>query len=128
MTTIVVIDDEFDILSALVAVLKHAGYGVVALSNGREGLEYLKINKPALVLTDMMMPYVSGLELLQRLRDMPERRDVPAVLMSCVSPRQSLKDRDWAAVLEKPFDIDTLLGVVERLVGPPPKTAAPTAG
>lgn len=128
MTTIVVIDDEFDILSALVAVLKHAGYGVVALSNGREGLEYLKINKPALVLTDMMMPYVSGLELLQRLRDMPERRDVPAVLMSCVSPRQSLKDRGWAAVLEKPFDIDTLLGVVERLVGPPPKTAAPTAG
>lgn len=128
MTTIVVIDDEFDILSALVAVLKHAGYGVVALSNGREGLEYLKTNKPALVLTDMMMPYVSGLELLQRLRDMPERRDVPAVLMSCVSPRQSLKDRGWSAVLEKPFDIDTLLGVVERLVGPPPKTAAPTAG
>lgn len=121
--TILVIDDEFDILSALVAVLRHAGYDVVALSNGREGVEYLKTNKPALVITDMMMPYVSGLELLQRLQDMPERRDVPAVLMSCVPPRQALKERGWAAILDKPFDIDRLLEVVERLAGPPPGDA-----
>lgn len=119
MTTLLVIDDEFDILSALVAVLKHAGYNVVALSNGREALEYLKANKPSLIIADMMMPYVSGLELLRRLNDMPDRRDVPAVLMSCVPPQQSLKERGWAAVLEKPFDIDALLEVVERLVGPP---------
>ena len=120
MSAILVLDDEFDILSALVAVLKHAGYDVVALSNGRDGLEYLKAHKPALIISDMMMPYISGLELLKRLQEMPDRRDVPAVLMSCVPPKASLKERGWAAVLEKPFDIDALLAVVEDLAGPPP--------
>ena len=124
MSTILVLDDEFDILSALAAVLKHAGYDVVALSNGRDGLEYLKTHKPALIISDMMMPYISGLELLKRLQEMPERRDVPAVLMSCVPPRLSLKERGWAAVLEKPFDIDALLAVVERLAGPPQRVSA----
>lgn len=127
MNTILVLDDEFDILSALVAVLKHTGYDVVALSNGRDGLEYLKDHKPALIISDMMMPYISGLELLKRLQDMPDRRDVPAVLMSCVPPKPSLKEGGWAAVLEKPFDIDALLAVVEDLAGPPPKQTAAAA-
>ena len=78
MKTILVIDDEFDLASTLRAILEGDGYRVETCSNGREALERLRGGpRPDLVLTDVMMPLVSGFEVLHTMRQTDGLKEVP---------------------------------------------------
>jgi CheY-like chemotaxis protein len=116
MKTILVVDDEFDLLQTICATLELGGYQPLPAGNGREALVILADTAPDLVLTDVMMPYMSGYDLVAAIRKLPGRGDVPTVLMSAIDPAQHPQG-GWDGVLPKPFTLDHLLDAVEGLIG-----------
>lgn len=116
MKTILVVDDEYDLLQTICATLELGGYHPVPAGNGRKALEMIGQQRPDLVLTDVMMPYMSGYDLVAAIRELPECEDLPTVLMSAIDPAQHPRGR-WDQVLAKPFTLDKLLATVEGLVG-----------
>lgn len=76
MDRILIIDDEEDIREILFYNLQKEGYKVFQASNGREGIELAIANKPDLVLLDVMMPEMDGIEVCQTLRENPKTKDV----------------------------------------------------
>ena len=117
MKTVLVVDDEFDLTDTLRAILDGEGYCAQTCSNGREALERLKTAKPDLVLMDVMMPMMSGLEVLRTLRQMPELDGVPVILMSAAAPCVRQEDYRWQEFLRKPFSLTALIATVEELIG-----------
>ncbi len=124
MKTILVADDEFDMTGLLRAILEGEGYRVTTCTNGRQAIERLTSSRPDLVLMDVMMPVMSGLEVLGRMRQTPGLGGVPVVLMSAVAMRVKREEHGWQAFLSKPFGLEELIALVERLIGP----AAPGGG
>lgn len=117
MKTILVVDDEYDLLQTICATLELGGYQPVPAGNGRAALQLIAAERPDLVLTDVMMPYMSGYDLVSAIRELPEGKDIPTVLMSAIDPGQHPQG-SWDRVLSKPFTLDTLLDTVEGLIGP----------
>lgn len=116
MKTILVVDDELDLLQTICATLELGGYHAVAAGNGRAALEQLDKSMPDLVLTDVMMPYVNGYDLVGQIRKMPEGKKLPVILMSSIDPALH-PHGSWDRVLRKPFTLDGLLGTIQALVG-----------
>lgn len=123
MATILIVDDELAVTDILRAVLQGEGYGVVTAKNGQEGLLKLAEERPDLVLCDIMMPLMEGLEMCHLLQLNPSYNAIPVVLMSAAheqfkggAARLDLSC-DYAAFLAKPFDLDDLLNTVAGLVG-----------
>jgi CheY-like chemotaxis protein len=119
MKTVLVVDDEFDLLQSICAILEMEGYRVLSAASGRDALQVLESEAPDLVITDYMMPYVSGTELLEQMHRIVRHAKVPAVLMSGVGAPSHRGPRRWSAFLQKPFTLETLTGAVERLIGGP---------
>jgi CheY-like chemotaxis protein len=117
MKTILVVEDEFDLSGTLRAILEGEGYRVETCANGREALERLKTTKADLVLMDVMMPILSGFEVLGTMRKTPGLDDVPFVLMSAIPPSVKAEGYRWQAFLRKPFTLPSLVTTVERLIG-----------
>ena len=84
--TILIVDDEYDLQQTISATLELEGFRTVCAGNGREAIEVLKANRPDLVLTDVMMPYVSGYDLVRAIRKLPDGAGLPVVLMSSIDP------------------------------------------
>lgn len=114
MTTILVVDDEYDLLSAVCGVLKDEGYDVLEASDGKQALEVLAHQRPDLALVDVMMPFVSGVELVESVKEMPTLDGMPIVLMSAVDDPQV--KRGVAGFLKKPFQIKKLLATVTQIL------------
>lgn len=119
MKTILVVDDEFDMTGTLKAILEGEGYRVETCPDGREALACLRASKPDLVLMDVMMPFMSGFEVLQAMRQTPGLDEVPVVLMSSVGLGVRREDYQWQSFLSKPFSLDTLIQTVGTLLGDP---------
>lgn len=119
MLRILLVEDEPDIAAVTAAVLEDAGYHVTVASDGREGLDIALQERPELVITDFMMPRLSGLDMIQRLRD--AGFNAPIVLSTSV-PEDHLPHelRRHDAYLSKPYGMRQLLATVaalrERLV------------
>ena len=117
MKAVLVIDDEFGIADAVNDILSDEGYSVYVARNGAEGLKRLRENKPQLILLDLMMPIMSGPEMLAILRADAELSSTPVVMMSAVSEQKMAVGSTYQAFLRKPFDLVQLLEVVEKLIG-----------
>jgi CheY-like chemotaxis protein len=118
MQTILIVDDEYDIVFALELTLNGAGYRVITGGNGRDALEKIAKERPALIVSDIMMPVMTGLELLKNLKNDPHTADIPLILMSAAAPRGEQSEYGWDAFVRKPFDIGEILALVEKLIGP----------
>jgi DNA-binding response OmpR family regulator len=109
---ILVVDDEDDILQFLELVLREKGYEVVTAAGGQEALTRAQIEKPDLVLLDIMMPQMDGWEVLKLLRVDDETAQIPVAMLSA---RTEAKDRvqglQEGAVdyICKPFALQELL-------------------
>jgi two-component system, OmpR family, response regulator len=108
---VLVVEDDRAIREMIVAALAEAGYAVAAARNGAECLERCRLFGPDVVVLDLMMPEVDGVEFLQRRP--AEGCEAPVVVMSAAFHRRSLPD-DIAvdAFIEKPFAIDAFLSTV----------------
>jgi CheY-like chemotaxis protein len=111
--TILIVDDESNMRFLHRMILERAGYEVVEAAHGAAALERAKDSPPDLVVTDLMMPVMSGRELIERLRGDPVTAGVPIVIVSA-NPRSALDVAD--AVLGKPFDPDELLAAARSLI------------
>lgn len=113
MTTILIVDDEQPIRELLALVMHGVGYETVTASHGGDALAAVAASRPDLVLADVMMPVLSGLELCRRLKSEPTTRTIPVILMSAVRfDRARLAEAD--AFLAKPFDLNQVEALVER--------------
>jgi CheY-like chemotaxis protein len=84
MTTLVVVDDETLITEFLTFLFQNEGFTVHTASNGKEGLDVIARTRPDLVVTDLMMPIMSGVDLAGRLRQTDDLRHIPVILCSAV--------------------------------------------
>jgi CheY-like chemotaxis protein len=110
--TILVVDDEVDMRDAVQAILEGEGYAVQSAANGRQALDLIENgHRPDLLLLDVMMPVLTGYEVLDRLAQKPELRSLPVVMMSAVEP-PTRKGPAWKAFLLKPFTLEDLLQTV----------------
>lgn len=115
---ILVIDDEDYVADMIGAALDLEGYTVHIAYNGREGLRSSRTIAADLIIIDIMMPYLSGEELVEVLRADPHVRPVPILLISAgARPRKA-----WEQVgfMPKPFDMDILVQRVRALLGDAP--------
>ena len=116
---ILVVDDDDAIRTLLLTVLRRRGYTVDAASNGEEAIDCCMRNGYAVVLLDLMMPVVSGYDVLDRLADLPNR---PAVIVATAGiSNRPLNATLVAATVRKPFNIDLLLDTVRGCFREHPK-------
>ena len=129
-TNILVVDDEPDI-SALVAYhLARESYRVRTVSDGEEALDAIHKERPDLVVLDLMLPGTSGLEILRRLRDEPEYRSLPVILLTArTDETERVEGLRLGAddYVTKPFSPQELVlrvsAVLRRVREPPPAGA-----
>lgn len=115
---ILVVDDEPGITELLSDILEYHGHPVVIANDAEEALDILQLQRPDLVLVDLMMPSVDGLSLALALRHSPRGRGVPLIAMSASDSALALADRigDFDAYISKPFENDELVELVERMM------------
>jgi PAS domain S-box-containing protein len=114
---ILLVEDDDYSRKALARLLEHAGYRVEMAADGPAALAALGRSRPALILLDLMMPGMDGIQVLQRIREAPAWKDLPVVVLSgdVVGSRTGeLRALDVDGVLAKPVDFDALLPVVSR--------------
>src|SRR5690242_11433195 len=116
MAVIVTAEDDPDIRAITTRLLERAGHSVIATVNGADGLAAVHAHHPDAVITDMDMPRLTGLELCRAVRDDPDLRHIPVLL---VSGSIDLTARDAAdagitAILGKPFKQAELLKHVDN--------------
>ncbi len=122
MKRVFVVDDEPDVVELIETVLELEGYEVETETSGRRALARMLQAPPDLVLLDLMMPDLDGMELLKLLRAQPQGADVPVII---VSARTGQLDQIGSlqlganAYICKPFSNRDLLAQVEQLIGRP---------
>lgn len=119
---ILVVDDERDILDLARIILKSGGYDVATAASGEEALKIISMKKPDLVLLDVVLPGVSGLEVCRRLKRYPGTPPIKVVLFTALGTEvdMMLEKKDKAdGYISKPFTSKTLLNMVGRLLNDP---------
>jgi diguanylate cyclase (GGDEF)-like protein len=114
---ILLVEDNADAREALAQLLENHGYAVRSATNGAEALEEAGRQSPDLVITDVAMPEVSGLDLLQRFRKVPALAGIPVIVVSAhhdIKVRIAGFDLGADDFLPKPVHVDELLARVRR--------------
>ncbi|NOK61908.1 MAG: response regulator [Chloroflexi bacterium AL-W] len=116
--TILVMDDDLALQTVLEIALREAGYQVVLANNGEEGLERLKTLSPNLVISDIMMPNIDGVELFERIKDRLQNEGIPIFIMTALTRKPWFADleAEGAVIIQKPFEMDQLLNLVHDLL------------
>ena len=121
---ILVVEDVPNVLELLEVTLRYKGYFVLTARNGQEALEVLKKQKPALVITDILMPKLDGYAFVYQMRTNPETNDIPVIFLSAtyVTPedRNFAMNLGAARFIEKPIDTEEFLLTVAELIASGP--------
>jgi DNA-binding response OmpR family regulator len=117
---LLIVEDVPDILRLLEETLKFKGYNAVTARNGQEALDLIQRERPALVITDIMMPKLDGFGLVHRLRLNPETRDLPVIFLTATYV--ALEDKAFALnigvtrFIEKPVNFERFLETIDQLL------------
>ena len=111
---ILVVDDEVDILLALQKRLESHGYEVLTATSSHEALEIVRQIKPDLIILDMMMPVMDGMQFSKILRSEAATQSIPIIFLTALES----KDQEGGEIIfSKPFDSQKLLERIEALIG-----------
>jgi two-component system alkaline phosphatase synthesis response regulator PhoP len=123
---ILVVDDDPDILDAVTMILEAKGYQVISARNGLEALAKLGVEKPALMILDLLMPKMDGFAVYKELQTpkWSKYRDMPILVLTSVREEASRRRYELETgeelrvdyYMEKPFSPDTLLKKVAKLI------------
>lgn len=119
MTKLLVIEDEPLVLEMLSLALTNAGFDHVTASNGEDGLVQAKEHNPALIITDMSLPKLTGWELIEQIRNDPEIGNTPIVALTAHSTsedRIAAYEAGVSAYEPKPLNVEKLLGRIKELI------------
>ncbi len=119
---VLIAEDEEPIAEAIALLVEDCGYTPLIANNGRQALELARTRRPALVITDLMMPYLNGDELIAALRSDASKdghQSAPTILLSAAGLRR-MQSAHADVLLPKPFDLDELEALLRRFLGSPP--------
>ena len=112
---ILLVEDHSDTAAALYQILADKGYSVLIADNGQQALDFLERGiRPRLILVDLMLPRVSGWDLLKYLQDDAELRRIPTIVITGVAKDQVRVIAD--AVFAKPLDFQGLTSKIDQLL------------
>jgi CheY-like chemotaxis protein len=123
---ILVVDDELDIRTFIITLLETEGYKPLSAVDGKEGLEIARRDKPSLIILDVMMPRESGIAMYRDLKNDPELKDVPVIMLSALAKKtffhsQKVLDEykeekipEPSAYIEKPPEPEELLEAIQN--------------
>lgn len=117
MATILIVDDDVDIRTLIQTVLETSGHDITLAASGQEALNKLKRRPYDLVVLDIMMPTMSGYEVLEQIRAMPSRAETPVIVVTAKhDPSGVMREVKGGAIdhIAKPFLPEELEEVVER--------------
>jgi DNA-binding response OmpR family regulator len=123
MPTVLVVDDDPVILKLLEVNFDMEGFTVLVARDGDEGIEIARSQRPDLVVSDIMMPKRSGLELVVELKSDPSTSDIPIILLSAKAQNADVRagiDAGADDYITKPFEPLELVERVNRLLEPNP--------
>jgi CheY-like chemotaxis protein len=115
--TVLIVDDELGIVEVLEFILSDAGYVVASALNGEEALAQLKQISPDVVVLDLMMPIMSGAEVLKAIRHDSRYSETPVILTSAL-PEDTVRTRcrDYNLFVRKPFKSQQMLDAIARII------------
>jgi len=116
---VLVVDDEIHIVHVVAIKLRNNGYEVISADNGAEAFELACEEKPDIIVTDYQMPVMSGLELVEKLRQRDDMKDIPVIMLTARSfaiTKEQQEDLQISSCLSKPFSPKELLGNIEDVL------------
>ena len=114
---ILIIEDDLDVLSAFVKYFKHSGYEVIIATDGMEGLKRIKAGGYDIVITDIVMPFVSGVGVVTTLKEYSPGVPVIAITGYGKEPEAAAMEKKADLVLAKPVKMSVLKDHVTSLLG-----------
>ena len=127
MSKILIIDDDPDLVEAMKVVLESKQYQVAVAKNGEEGLKKVRLDKPHLIILDVMMESMDkGFDVARVLKKDKDHKDIPILMLTAIKEKTGLGfekeagDPDWLPVddyCDKPLNPEELISKVEVLLG-----------
>ncbi len=116
--TVLVIDDDGSLQMVLEIALQQAGYNVELASNGEEALERLDAIQPDIVLSDVMMPQMDGVEFFRAIQERLRYDNIPIIIMTALGRKAWFDEleAEGAVIIQKPFNVHELISLVDLQV------------
>ena len=112
---VLIVDDNEDAREILVLILGMHGFTGIQARDGAEAIEQARVHRPAVVVTDIFMPGIDGIDLTRRLHDDPELANIPVIAQTAYINAIDSHRKLFAAVLEKPCQPSELLATLASL-------------
>lgn len=119
LNKVLVADDEIHIIHVVSIKLRNNGYEVIAANNGAEAYELACSEHPDIVVTDYQMPFVTGIELIEKLRENEETKNTPVILLTARSFAIAGEQQESLGIeecLSKPFSPKELLKSIQDIL------------
>jgi two-component system, chemotaxis family, chemotaxis protein CheY len=116
---ILIVDDSASVRDLITFTLESAGYKVLCGMDGKDALKHLCGTPIDLVITDLHMPKLDGINLIKEIRSIPQYKFVPILVLtteSQASKKQSARDAGATGWIVKPFEQEKLLTVVQKVI------------
>lgn len=117
---LLIVEDIPNVRELLEVTLRFQGYEVISATNGQEALDILETEKPALIITDILMPKLDGFAMVQELKSNPKTQNIPVIFLSAtyVTPedRQFAMSLGASRFIEKPIDTEDFLLTIAELL------------
>lgn len=116
---LLIVEDNFTVREMLALVLSDAGFRVITADDGYAGLDQARAEHPDLILTDIEMPNLDGIQMIQRLRQEPACQAIPVVVVSAVQTGVLMQAVAAGAceVMQKPVGLVSLVSLVRQILG-----------
>lgn len=116
---ILAIDDENDVLLIIKTALAGQGYEILTASNGYDGLALAEDQTPDLILLDLRMPEMDGMEVLEQLRDNEKTQNIPVIVLTGISDKTKIRealDKGITYYIVKPFECQDLVSKIDLAI------------
>jgi len=129
MATILLVEDDSNLREIYGARLEAEGFSIVSASDGEEALAAAVRERPDLIISDVMMPKISGFDMLDILRSTPETKDVKVIMMTALSQDEDKQRGEQLGadkyLVKSQVTLDDVVKIVYELIGSAPATATP---
>jgi len=121
--TVLLVEDDADIRDSLQDILEDEGFDVIPPANGKQAIDFLTLNEPAgadLVILDLLMPMVSGWEVLEKMTGDTKLNDIPVLVLSAAAAPKPERAQGF---VRKPFSLEAFVTKVRGVVDGPRRFA-----
>ena len=116
---ILIVEDEESLLKLESILLTSKGYDVTGVTNGQDALDSLAENPSDLVLLDIMLPQIDGFEVCRRIKENPQTRDIPVIMLTAKKSREDMARGEKVGVdwyITKPFKSVMVIETIQRFL------------